>query len=227
MRYTIEGAPLPVVVCQLSQGETMITERGGMSWMSPNMRMETNMEGGLGRAFGRVFSGESMFMNRYTCFSGDGMIAFASSLPGQILAFDITPDRPMIAQKSAFLAAQDSVELSVFFNRKVGAGLFGGEGFIMQKLSGRGLAFVEIDGHCAEYTLTTGQSIVVSTGHLAAMEATVSLDIQTVSGLKNKVFGGEGFFCTVLTGPGKVWLQSMPVSGLAASLIPFLPTSSK
>jgi len=223
MNYTIEGSPMPVVICNVTEGETLITEKGAMSWMSPNMVMSTNMEGGLGKAFGRMFTGESMFMNRYSCPQGNGTIAFASSLPGKILDFQITPDRPIVAQKSAFLAAESSVELSVFFNKKMGGGLFGGEGFIMQKLSGNGMAFVEIDGHCVEYSLAQGQQIIVDTGNLAAMESTVGLTVQMVKGFKNMFFGGEGMFNTVLTGPGKVWLQSMPVSNLAAAIIPFIP----
>ena len=220
MRYSIEGSPMPVVICTLSGGETMITEKGAMAWMSPNMVMET-VGGGLGKMFGRAFSGESMFQNRYTA-NGDGMIAFASSMPGEIRAFEIGPGSEMICQKSAFLAATSGVELSVFFNKKIGAGLFGGEGFIMQRLSGNGIAFVELDGYIKEYVLQPGQQIVVDTGYLAAMEPSVQLDIQTVAGLKNKLFGGEGFFNTVLTGPGKIWLQSMPVASLAGSIIPFI-----
>jgi len=223
MRYSIEGSPLPVVICTLDSGETMITEKGAMSWMSPNMKMET-VGGGLGKMFGRAFSGEAMFQNRYTA-EGDGMIAFASSMPGEIRAFEIGPGREMICQKSAFLASTSGVELSVFFNKKVGAGFFGGEGFIMQRLSGSGVAFVELDGYIKEYELQPGQRIVIDTGYLAAMEPTVQIDIQTVAGLKNKLFGGEGFFNTVLTGPGKIWLQSMPVSSLASSLLPFIPRS--
>ena len=164
MQYSIEGEPLPVVICQLSDGETMITERGAMSWMSPNMRMET-VGGGLGKMFGRAFSGESMFQNHYTA-QGNGLIAFASSFPGSIKAFEITPGNELICQKSAFLASTSGVELSIFFNKKVGSGLFGGEGFIMQKLSGNGLAFVEFDGYIKEYVLQPGQSMVLDTGYL-------------------------------------------------------------
>ncbi len=221
MRYSIEGSPLPVVICELNSGETMITEKGAMSWMSPNMKMET-VGGGIGKMFGRAFSGESMFQNRYTA-EGDGMIAFASSMPGEIRAFEIGPGKEMICQKSAFLASTSGVELSVFFNKKVGAGFFGGEGFIMQKLSGNGVVFVELDGYIKEYDLQPGQKMVVDTGYVAAMEPSVQIDIQTVAGLKNKLFGGEGFFNTVLTGPGKIWLQSMPVSALAGSILPFIP----
>ena len=221
MQYSIEGEPLPVVICQLSDGETMITEKGAMSWMSPNMRMET-VGGGIGKMFGRAFSGESMFQNHYTAV-GNGLIAFASSFPGSIKAFEITPGNELICQKSAFLASTSGVELSIFFNKKVGSGLFGGEGFIMQKLSGNGLAFVEFDGYIKEYVLQPGQSMVLDTGYLAAMTATCSMEIQSVPGLKNKFFGGEGFFNTVVTGPGRIWIQSMPISAMAGSLMSFLP----
>ena len=158
MRYSIEGSPMPVVICQLTGGETMITEKGAMAWMSPNVKMET-VGGGLGKMFGRAFSGEAMFQNRYTA-EGDGMIAFASSMPGEIRAFEIAPGREMICQKSAFLASTSGVELSVFFNKKVGTGFFGGEGFIMQRLSGQGVAFVELDGYIKEYDLQPGQLLI-------------------------------------------------------------------
>jgi uncharacterized protein (TIGR00266 family) len=227
MRYTIEGTPMPVLICTLSQGEQVITEKGGMSWMTPNMKMETNMRGGLGKALGRMFSGESAFMSTYTCTSGEGMIAFASSMPGSILPFEISPGAPIIAQKSAFLAADATVELSVSFNRKFGGGLVGGEGFVMQKLSGHGMAFLEVDGHCVEYTLGAGEKLIVDTGNVAALSASVSLDVQTVKGLTNTLFGGEGFFNTVLTGPGKVYLQTMPVKSLAQQILPFLPSTNK
>ena len=226
MRYKIEGDTLPVVICDLESGEAMITERGSMSWMSPNMKMETNTNGGLGKAFGRMFAGESMFQNRYTAQGGPGMIAFASSFPGSIRAFNITPGHSMIVQKSAFLASETGVELSVHFQKKLGAGLFGGEGFILQRLSGQGTAFVEIDGSAMEYTLGAGQSIVVDTGYLAAMEDSCSMEIVTVPGVKNVLFGGEGLFNTVVTGPGKVILQTMPISAVAGTLRPFFPSAN-
>ena len=224
MEYTIEGGTLPVVICQLSSGEAMITERGSMSWMSPNMQMETTTGGGIGRALGRMFAGEALFQNRYTAQGGPGLIAFASSFPGSIRPFSIAPGREIVLQKSGFLAAEDTVELSVFFQKKLGSGLFGGEGFIMQRLSGQGLAFAEFDGHVVEYDLMPGQSMVVDTGYLAAMDATCSIDIQAVPGIKNMVFGGEGLFNTVVTGPGKVYLQTMPISSVAGVIRPFIPT---
>ncbi len=224
MEYRIEGKPLPVVICQLSAGETMITERGSMSWMSPNMKMETTSNGGLGKALGRMFAGEALFQNRYTAQGGPGMIAFASSFPGDIRAFEIGPGRELVVQISGFLAREETVNLSVFFQKKVGAGLFGGEGFIMQKLSGQGIAFTEFDGFVMEYDLAPGQSMVVDTGYLAAMDATCSMEIQTVPGVKNMMFGGEGIFNTVVTGPGRVYLQTMPISNVAGAIRPFIPT---
>ena len=225
MQYKIEGTPLPVVICTLEGGEQMITERGSMSWMSPNMKMETTSNGGVGKALGRMFAGEALFQNRYTAQGGQGMIAFASSFPGSILPFQITPEKGIVVQKSGFLASESSVELSVFFQKKLGAGFFGGEGFIMQKLSGNGTAFVEIDGHAVEYELDAGQSIVVDTGYLAAMSETCSMEIVSVPGVKNMLFGGEGLFNTLIKGPGKVILQTMPINSVAGALRPFLPSA--
>ena len=225
MRCEIKGEELQVAVSYLEEGEVMITERGSMSWMSPNMKMETTSNGGIGKALGRMFAGEAIFQNRYTAVGGNGMIAFASSFPGQIRTWDVSPGNEVIVQKSGFLAAEESVELSVFFQKKLGAGFFGGEGFIMQRLSGHGTAFLEFDGHVVEYNLQPGQQIVVDTGYLAAMDATCSMEIKTVPGLKNIVFGGEGVFNTLITGPGRVWLQTMPISGVAAEILKFMPAS--
>ena len=226
MRYEIKGDTLPVVICYLDGGEQMITERGSMSWMSPNMKMETTSNGGIGKALGRMFAGEAIFQNRYTAEGGNGLIAVASSFPGQIIARQISPGNEIIVQKSGFLAAESGVELSVFFQKKLGAGFFGGEGFIMQRLSGQGMAFLEFDGHVVEYELQPGQQIVVDTGYLAAMDASCSLEIKSVPGLKNMVFGGEGLFNTVVTGPGRVWLQTMPVSNVAELILKFMPPKS-
>ena len=225
MQYEIRGETLPVVICRLDAGEKMVTEGGGMSWMSPNMTMETTTNGGAGKAFGRMFAGEKLFQNIYTA-QGAGMIAFASSFPGSIRAFTLGPGQDIVLQKSAFLASEYGVTTSVFFNKKVGSGLFGGEGFIMQKASGSGLLFAEFDGHVVEYDLQAGQQIIVDTGHLAAMSATCSIDIQTVRGVKNVLFGGEGLFNTVITGPGRVILQTMPISNVAGVLRPYLPSGN-
>ncbi len=222
MHYKIEGTPLPVVICELEAGEQMITERGSMSWMSPNMKMETTSNGGIGKAFGRMFSGEAFFQNRYTAVGAPGMIAFASTFPGSIVAVEINPESPLVVQKRSFLASTPGVELSVFFQKKAGVGFFGGEGFIMQKLSGRGIAFLEIDGYAVEYDLAPGARLVVDTGYLASMDATCSVEVQTVPGVKNMLFGGEGIFNTVIIGPGKVRLQTMPINSVAASIGPFI-----
>ena len=227
MKYEIIGEPTPAVVCYLDAGESMSNESGSMVWMSPNMDMSTNAGGSMKKAFGRMFSGESIFQNVYTSQGGPGMIAFASSFPGQIRAIEITPDHPVVCQKAAFLAAQPGVELSTFFQKKLGAGFFGGEGFIMQKLSGQGVAFLEIDGYAVEYDLAAGQQIIVDTGNLAMMDSTCSIDIQSVKGFKNALFGGEGLFNTIVTGPGRIVLQTMPVSGFAEALRPFFPSDNR
>lgn len=220
-KYEILGGNLPVVVCELSAGEAMITESGSMSWMSPNMKMETTSGGGMKKMFGRMLSGDSAFQNRFTAEGGDGMIAFASSFPGAIKAIEIRNGKSMIVQKSAFLASDVNVELSMYFQKKLGKGMFGGEGFIMQKLSGSGTAFIEIDGHAVEYDLHAGQEMIVSTGYLAAMEESCTMDVVMVKGAKNLLLGGEGVFNTVIKGPGKVILQTMPISNVAELLMPF------
>jgi uncharacterized protein (TIGR00266 family) len=226
MKYEIKGGSFPVVICQLENGETMITERGSMAWMSPNMQMETK-GGGLGKMFSKAFSGESMFQNHYTARGGNGLIAFTSSFPGEIKVLEIGPGKEMIVQKSAFLASEAGVNLSIHFQKKIGAGFFGGEGFIMQRLSGNGIAFVEIDGELMEYELKPGQQLIVDSGNVAGFEPSVQMDIQMVSGAKNVFFGGEGLFNTVLTGPGRVWLQTMPIANVASAIQPYIPTSSK
>lgn len=224
MQYEFKGGVFPVVVCQLADGEKMITEKGSMVWMTPNMEMETT-GGGLGKMFSKAFSGESMFQNSYTA-RGAGMIAFGSSFPGRILTLEVAPGREFILQKTAFLASEAGVQLSIHFNKKFGAGLFGGEGFIMQRLSGSGIAFAEVDGELVEYTLAPGQQMIVDTGNVLGFESSVAIDIQQVKGIKNKLLGGEGFFNTVLTGPGKIWLQTMPISGVASAIQPFIVTGN-
>ena len=225
MKYEIKGGTLPVVICTLDRNETMITESGAMSWMSPNMEMQTS-GGGVGKMLGRMFSKESAFQNLYTARDREGLIAFASSFPGSIQAVEVTPSKPVIVQKSAFLASESGVELSVFFQKKIGTALFGGEGFVMQKLSGSGIAFLEIDGAAESYDLAAGQSMIVDTGYLAMMDATCSLDVQAVKGVKNVLFGGEGLFNTVVTGPGRIVLQTMPMSHFAGAISALLPQKS-
>lgn len=224
MNYEIKGGEFPALICTLDQNETMITEGGGMSWMSPNMKMETTTNGGIGKMLGRMVSQESLFQNRYTAIGGTGTIAFASSFPGEIIPLDLSDGKEYICQKSAFLASTEGVNLSIQFRKKLGAGLFGGEGFIMQKLSGNGTAFIEVDGSVVKYTLGEGQKIIIDTGHLVMMSATCQMDVQTVKGAKNILFGGEGLFNTVITGPGEVAIQTMPISKLAQRIQPYIVT---
>jgi len=222
MKYEIKGESMPVIICRLSDGETMITESGSMSWMSPNIEMET-VGGGFGKVMGRMFSGEALFQNRFTSH-GEGMIAFSSSFPGEIRVVNITPDNDLIVQKRGFLASEAGVELSTYFHKRFASGLFGGEGFILQRLSGNGTAFIEIDGAAIEYELEAGQEIIVDTGNLAAMSSSCTMDIRTVKGAKNILFGGEGLFLTSVKGPGKVILQTMPISNLASTIGSFIPS---
>ena len=226
LEYKIEGGSLPVVICSPEAGETLCTEKGSMCWMSPNMQMNTNA-GGIKKAIGRMFSGESVFLNEYTAIGNKGTIAFASSFPGTIIPYEVTDSKGIIVQKHGFLAMEKGLELSVYFQKKLGKGLFGGEGFIMQRIKGNGLVFLEIDGYCKEYTLGSGESMVIDTGHLAAMEETCTMDVEMVKGAKNIFFGGEGLLLTRVTGPGKVYLQSMPIINVAGAIGAYItPPSS-
>lgn len=225
MKYRIEGGNLPVVIINLEPGETLISEAGGRTWSKGPIYTETTSGGGVKKALGRMFSGESLFMSRYTA-QGPAEIGFASSFPGKIIARELAPGESIICQKTAFLCGAGNLDISIHFKKKLGAGLFGGEGFIMQKVTGPGIAFLELDGYTPEYVLAPGEELVCDTGVLALMDASCSLDIQMVGNMKNALFGGEGFFDTVVTGPGKVYLQSMTVENLAAKMIPYMPTSS-
>ena len=223
MQYEIMGGTLPVVVCRLNPGDELFCEGGSMAWMDDGIVMNTE-GGGIGKVFGRMFTGEKMFRNRYVA-QRPGEIAFASSFPGSIRAVQITPDRPVIAQKGAYLASYGNVEVAVHFQKGKG-GFFGGEGFLMQRFSGQGLVFLEIDGSAVEYDLMPGQRKVIDTGYLAAMDASCNLTAETVKGVKNVLFGGEGLFNTVVTGPGHIILQTMPISNTAAALYAHMPHSN-
>jgi len=226
MRYSIEGGSLPVVICQLDPGEAMVSESGGRTWARGDVVTEASSEGGAKKMLGRMLGGESLFMSKYTARSAVE-IAFASSFPGRILAVELAPGRSIICQKRAFLAATAGVTLSIQFTSNVGRGLFGGEGFIMQKVTGPGVVFLEIDGHCVDYTLAPGERLVCDTGVVAMMDETCSMDVQMVKGMKNMLFGGEGVFDTVVTGPGKVSLQTMTIPNLAKLIIPYIPSGNK
>lgn len=215
METKILGDSLPVVIWKLKKGEAVLTENGGMSWMDDGMQMKTTTNGGIMKGIGRAFAGESLFMNIYTAEKDDVEIAFSSCFPGQIMEFDLKEGETIIAQKRAFLCSENTVDISMQFRKKLGAGFFGGEGFIMQKITGPGKVFLEIDGSVVKRELAAGEKLKVDNGYVAAMTKDVNLNIETVKGMKNIMFGGEGLFLTTLTGPGTVWLQTMPVSKLA------------
>lgn len=227
MRYELKGGSMPVAICTLEQGESLVSESGSMGWMTDNISMDTNMKGGLFSGIGRALSGDSVFLNTFTCNRGEGSIAFPCSVPGKILAKELYQGQVLICQKGAFLAAEPSVEFKVHFKKRLSSGFFGGEGFILQRMTGPGLVFLEFDGHVEEVDLAPGETIKVDTGHVAAFESTVNFDIEMVKGVKNVLFGGEGLFLTVLTGPGRVYLQTMPMSNLAARLYPYMPVSMR
>ena len=224
MQYEIKGTPFPVVICKLDNGEAMITERGSMTWMTPGLDMKT-VGGGVGKAIGRMFAGEAMFQNIYTATTNGCEIAFGSSFAGKIIPLEITPGSSFIVQKSGFLASTSGVELSIAYKKKVGASFFGGEGFIMQKLTGSGTAFVEIDGDYVQYDLAPGQVMYIDTGYLAMMDSTVTMDVEMIKGAKNVLFGGEGLFNTKVTGPGRIWIQTMPIAGLAHTIAGYIPST--
>lgn len=221
----IFGENLPAVSIKLDAGESIFTQSGGLSWMDNGIVMTTNMQGGLLKGLGRMVSGESLFMATYTSNAPNQEIVIASTFPGSIAEIDISGVN-IIAQKTAFLCAQPSITLSAYLNKSIGSGLFGGEGFILQRLTGLGKVFLEIDGSCVERTLASGEKIKVDTGNVAAFEETVSYQAEMVKGFKNILFGGEGLFLTTLTGPGKIWLQTMPMPGFAKKIIPYLPKPS-
>jgi uncharacterized protein (TIGR00266 family) len=216
-----------VVILTLEQGESVFTESGGMSWMSEGFEMKTNMKGGIFGGIARTLAGESLFMTTYTMNKASGIIAFSSSFPGKIVPIHLQAGESIICQKSAFLCAEHSVKLATHLKKKLGAGFFGGEGFILQKVTGPGWCFLEIDGEAVEYQLGSGEKMKVDTGHVAVFESSVNYDIEMVKGFRNILFGGEGLFLTTLQGPGKVWLQSMPINNLAARIIPYIPSSNE
>jgi uncharacterized protein (TIGR00266 family) len=223
MKYEIFGGNLPAVTISLEQGESIYTQSGGMSWMTSQVGMETNMQGGLLKGLGRMLSGESLFMATYTAKSPGQSITLASSFPGHIVTLDVSGGRNYICQKSAFLCAQPSVNLEATVPNGLKAGFFGGEGFIMQKVSGSGLVFLELDGSVKEIDLAAGEKMIVDTGSVGAYEERVTFNAEMVKGFKNILFGGEGLFLTTLTGPGKIFLQTMTAPSLASRLTPFLP----
>ena len=226
MEYEIKGGSFPIVICKLQKGETMKNETGAMAFMSSDMKMDTNTGGGLLKGLGRALSGDTIFLNFFTAQSDNQQIGFAARTPGKIMPIRLNGSNTIIGQKNAFLAAEDGVNLDIYFRNKLGAGIFGGEGFILQKFTGTGIVFLEIDGEVIEHDLQPGEKLLVDPGHIAAMEESVEFDIERVKGAKNIMFG-EGLFFARIQGPGKVWIQTMPLSKLAEALIPFLPTTTE
>lgn len=223
MRYEINGTTLQTLDIFLDSGESIFTESGGMAWMKGNVEMSTNTRGGLLKGLARSLSGESLFLTTYTCKGGESMVTFTPEAPGSIVPVALANGESRICQKDAFMVAEDSVSLEMHFRRKLGSGLFGGEGFILQKITGPGIAWVEIAGEVREYALQPGETMQVDPGHIAMYEPSVNYDIQRVKGVKNILFGGEGLFLASLTGPGRIWLQSLPLSNLASKLMQYMP----
>lgn len=225
MKYKISGDNLQLVTLQIDPGEKIYAEAGSMVYQSGNINMEAKMRGGFLKGLGRKFSGETMFLTEFTSAGGTGMISFGGNAPGTIKPIELTPGKDFIVQKDAFLVAEDNVDMSIAFQKKLGAAFFGGEGFILEKLSGNGTVFIHACGDFVEFDLKPEQILKVDTGCVVGWDDTVTYDIQRVKGIKTMFFGGEGLFLTTLKGPGKLLIQSMTLSNLATSLRPFLPTS--
>jgi uncharacterized protein (TIGR00266 family) len=224
MDYKISGTVMESVDIHLTQGESIYSESGGMAWMRGIFEMDTNTRGGLGAGLGRMLAGESLFLTTYTCKSPDGLITFTPEVPGKVIAVPLTSGQEIICQKDSFMCAEESVSIEMFFRKRLGAGLFGGEGFILQKISGPGTAFVEIPGEVRKIELGPGESMQVDPGHIAMFEPSVDYDIAAVKGIKNVLFAGEGLFLATLKGPGNVWLQSLPLANLALKLARYMPS---
>ena len=222
MEYEISGGSFPIVICTLQKGETMKNETGAMAFMTSGMNMKTNTGGGLLKGLGRALSGDTLFLNFFTAESDGEQVGFSACTPGKIIPIRLDGSNSIIGQKNAFLAAEESVDVDMYFKNKLGTGIFGGEGFILQKFTGNGMVFLEVDGEVIERDLKPGEVLLVDPGHIAAMDESIDFDIERVKGAKNILFG-EGLYFSKLTGPGKVWIQTMPISKLAESIIPFLP----
>lgn len=226
MKYEIHGTTLQSLDISLDAGESVFTESGGMAWMRGDIEMSTNTRGGLLKGLARTMAGESLFLTNYRCKTGRGVITFTPEVPGSIVHVPLNAGESRICQKDAFMVAEDTVQLDIHFKRRLGAGLFGGEGFVLQKLTGPGNAWVEIAGEVREYDLKAGEEMRIDPGHIAMYEPTIDYDVQRIAGVKNILFGGEGLFVATLTGPGKAWLQTLPLSNLVAKLIKQMPTKS-
>jgi len=227
MKYEIKGGNLPVVLVTMARGESVFTESGGMSWMTDGIKMDTNTKGGILKGLRRSLSGDSFFMTTYTAEKETTEIAFCSDFPGEIKALTLAKGQSIICQKKSFLAGESTLDVDMYFKKNIGVGFFGGEGFILQKISGPGTAFVEMDGSIMEYDLANGEVLKVDQGHVGMFEESVSFDIVSIKGMKNIFLSGEGLFLATLRGPGKVWLQTMPLSNLINLVNASLPNPNK
>ena len=226
MQYKIQGDPFPTLEITLKKGESIFSEAGALAWMSEGLNMSTNTRGGLMKGLGRALAGESLFMTTYESQSDNAWVTFTIGAPGRIKEFTLEANQSLICQKDTFLCAQQGVSVEMHFRKQLGAGLFGGEGFILQKVTGPGTVFLEIPGDLLERTLSAGEKILIDPGHIAFFEAGIKYDISMVKGIKNVLFAGEGLFLATLTGPGRIWLETLPLSNLAAKLKKYLPTKS-
>ena len=224
MKYEIKGGNFPIVICELEKGESLKTQSGGMAIMSPHVKMETNTDGGVLKGLGRALTGDALFLTHYIAEEDNQKVSFASAFPGKIIPMELDGTNTIIGAKNAFLVSEESVNFETVFRKKLGAGLFGGEGFILQKFTGKGLVFLEVDGEVLEYNLEPGEKMFIEAGHLAAMDETVDFDIERVKGAKNMLLSGEGLFLGTLTGPGRVWIQTMPLSIFIDNIMPYITT---
>lgn len=224
MKYQISSTMFPMVEVHLSRGESVFTESGGMAWMSQGITMTTNTRGGLMAGLGRALAGESLFMVSYKCEAESGSVVFTPEAPGRILDMTLERDQSLICQRDTFMCAEESVEVKMHLQKRLGVGLFGGEGFILQKVTGPGTVFFAIPGEVQERTLASGEKLLIDPGHIAMFEPAVHYEINMVRGIKNVLFGGEGLFLATLEGPGKIWLETMPISNLAAKIARYIPS---
>ena len=227
MRYEIIGKTVPAVEFTLNRGESIYSQRGGMTWQTDGINMKTNARGGVMKSLGRMFTGESIFMNTYTANVDGAKVAFATTVPGDIVSVNVGENNGFTVQKSAFLCAEPGVDMSIAFTKKFSAGLFGGEGFILQKAKGNGMLFLEVDGDPVERILTPGEVLKVDTGNVVGFESTVSYEIETVKGLGNIFLGGEGLFLTKLVGPGRVIIQSQNFGDFAGKILGMMPKNNR
>lgn len=231
MQHKIVGTTMPVLEMTLADGDTIFAESGELGWISASIQLRTStsaggQSSGLMGILGRAMAGGTLFMTEYTSVGGEGLVAFGARMPGQILELQVQPNRSYLLHRHGFICATPGVQLGIGFQQKLGAGIFGGTGFRMQKLSGQGLAFAELHGEIKVYDLQAGNTLRVHPGHVALFEDTVQFNVTTVPGITNALFGGAGLFLATLTGPGRIWLQSLTLQRFAHALAEYMPARS-